>query len=110
MQNAFMNTDEELGLRLRRAREAKGLEPKEAAGRLRLAYSTLMNHEAGHRGARRRLTDYARIYGVNLMWLASGTGPMKGNDPLLADIQALEPRDRETVHILVESLKTRKTP
>lgn len=110
MQNAFMDTDEELGRRLRRAREAKGLEPGEAATRLRLAYSTLMNHEAGHRGARRRLSDYARIYGVNLMWLASGAGPIKGNDPLVADIQALDPRDRETVQVLVESLKIRKTP
>jgi transcriptional regulator with XRE-family HTH domain len=109
MQYALMeNGDIELGQRLRKAREAKGLEAQDAAERMRLAYSTLMNHEAGHRGARRRVMDYARLYTVNYVWLASGAGPMKGSDPLLADIQALAPRDRDMVEVLVASLKGRK--
>lgn len=109
MQTAFVDdTDLELGQRLRKAREAKGIEPKAAATRMRIAYPTLMNHEQGHRGARRRIMDYARLYGVNYVWLASGGGPMKGPDALVADIQALDPRDRGAVEALVTSLKGHK--
>jgi transcriptional regulator with XRE-family HTH domain len=109
MHNALMENDgEDLGARLRKARLAKGLEPEDAAGRLRLAYSTLMNHEKGHRGAKKRIADYARLYGVNFVWLAHGAGPMKGLDPLVADIQSLEPGDRGAVEALVTALKARK--
>ena len=110
MHTALMETgDIELGKRLRTAREAKELEAADAAGRLRIAYSTLMNHEAGYRGARRRLTDYAGLYRVNLTWLATGGGPMKGQDPLVAEIQSMEPNDRGAVEALVIALKARRT-
>ena len=101
--------DEDMGARLRKARLAAGLSPEDAADRLRLAYSTLMNHEKGHRGAKKRISDYARLYGVNFIWLANGAGPMKGTDPLVADIQALEPGDRGAVEALVIALKARKS-
>jgi len=109
MHNALMETgDIQLGNRLRKAREAKGLQATDAAARLGVAYSTLMNHEAGHRGARRRIFQYANFYGVLHIWLATGAGPMKGPDPLVADIQALEPGDRNAVEALVIALKARK--
>lgn len=103
-----MDTDEDFGRRLRTAREAKGIGPREAARRVHIAYSTLMNHEQGHRGARKRATDYARIYGVNLLWLSTGSGPMKGADPLVADVLALEPDDRAAIEALVNSFKSRR--
>ena len=73
MQNALIeNSDIQFGNRLRKAREAKGLDPQAATERMGITYPTVMNHETGYRGARRRIMAYARIYGVNYNWLDKG--------------------------------------
>ncbi len=109
MHNALMeNYAELLGARLREARVAKGFDPHYAAGRMKIAYATLMQHERGIRNAKRHIADYARLYGVNFIWLANGSGPMHGPDQLVADIQALKPSDRGVVEAMVIALKTRK--
>lgn len=109
MHIALMDSDDALGRRLREAREAKGLEPHEAARRMAIAYPTLMNHEKGHRGARRRASDYARLYGVNLVWLANGVGPMKGADPLLAAISEMAPTERKQVEDFIDFIRRKRS-
>lgn len=87
MQNAFMD---DFGKRLIQARERKGLEAGEAAKAMKLPYPTYKAHENGSRGGRKSAEKYARFYGVNLKWLITGQGSMRG-DPIAEIVDGLPP-------------------
>lgn len=66
--------------RLRRAREiAPYLTASEAARAMGMVVSTYINHEGGEREFFEHMPKYARFFRVNLEWLMTGRGPMKGN-------------------------------
>ena len=108
MQNALMGTDEDFGERLRKARLASGIDPGVAAKRMNIAYSTLMNHEKGYRGAKRRAAEYAELYRVNLHWLVKNAGAMKGvgaPDPF----DGLTDDERRAVENLIDTFRRGRT-
>lgn len=73
-----MSTDEEIGARLRTAREAAGYKSAAAAAEaLRMAYPTYAGHENGSRGLKKNLERYAQFFRVSVDWLlrAKGAGP-----------------------------------
>gem|GEM_PF-5087370 len=87
MQNALMD---DFGKRLIQARERKGMNAKDAAKALRMPYPTYKAHENGSRGGRRHAEKYAKFYAVNLKWLLTGQGSLKG-DPIVEIVEGLPP-------------------
>jgi len=70
-----MTDDQEIGARLKLARQAAGFRSaKAAAESLGVAYPTYAQHENGTRGIVREAELYARRYKVSLDWLMRGRG------------------------------------
>ena len=76
-----MATD--LARRLKEARErTPGLSQDAAGEKLGITGKAISGWEAGRGGpARWRLQKVATLYGVNLLWLLEGEGPMVSSDP-----------------------------
>lgn len=71
-----MTNDEEIGARLKIAREAKGFKTaRDAAASLGIPYPTYVQHESGRRGIVREAPLYARRLKISLDWLMRGIGP-----------------------------------
>lgn len=76
-----MNTDKEIGARLKMARKAAGFGTAVAAAEsLGVVYATYAGHENGNRGLRASLEQYARRFGVSADWLLTGRGEMKSTE------------------------------
>lgn len=74
-----MATSEEIGGRLRKAREAAGYRSAAAAATaLNMAYPTYAGHENGSRGIEKHLARYAQFFRVSVDWLLRGRGPGPG--------------------------------
>ncbi len=73
--------DQGMAERLIQAREAQGRfdGPTEAARALHVSPPTYLGHENGSRGFRASAARYAAFYGVQLAWLLTGKGSMKGH-------------------------------
>ena len=73
--------------RLAHARQEAGYDSaRSACEAFGWSYSTYAGHENGSRGFKRNADTYARAFRVNLDWLITGRGPMKGSDPDSAEI------------------------
>lgn len=72
--------DQKIAARLRQAREKAGFDkPTDAARSMGVKVPTYLGHENASRGVPRdRLKIYAKKFGVNLVWLMTGQGPMQG--------------------------------
>lgn len=75
------SSKEAQGERLKQARELRFETAREAAEALRLPEQTYMPYENGRTGFARRAAQFAKFFGVNLVWLLSGDGPMRPSDP-----------------------------
>lgn len=76
--------DDAIAARLKAAREQKFKEAQEAASALGVPYPTYAGHENGNRGFKRDSAKrYADFFRVNLEWLMTGRGAMRGK---VADI------------------------
>lgn len=74
-----MSTDQEIGDRLRLARDKAGYRSAaKAAEALGVAYPTYASHENGSRGIGDGLTKYARFFKVSTDWLLTGKGDGPG--------------------------------
>lgn len=74
-------TKEAQGERLKRARELKYEHAVDAAEALGLPVQTYLPYESGRTGFSRRAPRFADFFGVNLLWLLTGDGPMRPSDP-----------------------------
>lgn len=75
-----MSTDQEIGERLRTAREKAGYKSaSKAATALGVPYPTYASHENGSRGIGDGLTRYARFFRVSIDWLLTGKGDGPGH-------------------------------
>jgi transcriptional regulator with XRE-family HTH domain len=99
MHSSEMPVDLERAARLVTARKALRLERPEVAAALRIPYSTYGNYEDGHRGFKdptaRRLATFLKI---NVDWLQTGKGLMKGRDDPLGRLNP-EGRKKALEHI-----------
>lgn len=101
------NADMEKHERLKLARETKFSTLAAAVRYLGMKYSTVAHHEAGTRGIKENeLRLYARVYRVNLAWLAHEQGPQHGSDDpvltaeedeMLDGFKSLPPEARQTI-------------
>jgi phage repressor protein C with HTH and peptisase S24 domain len=76
-----MSTDQDIGGRLKIAREKAGYKSAaKAAEALGMSYPTYAGHENGTRGLRKNIERYAQFYRVSVDWLltAKGEGPKNG--------------------------------
>jgi transcriptional regulator with XRE-family HTH domain len=103
---------EEIGLRLRTARQMAGLTQGQVARLLNLHRPSVSEAEAGHRRVpTEELAEYARIYGVSPSWL-SGFGPDKlepGNPRVelaARELGKLKPEDLDRVLHLLAALRS----
>jgi transcriptional regulator with XRE-family HTH domain len=103
---------EEIGLRLRTARQLAGLSQGQVARLLNLHRPSVSEAEAGRRRVpTEELADYARIYGVSPNWL-SGFGPNKlepGNPRVelaARELGKLKPEDLDRVLHLLAALRS----
>ena len=72
-----MTLQENIGARLRVAREAANITRDDAAAKLGLKTAAVQHHESGARGiANEYLAKYCRLYNVRVGWLIEGTGRM----------------------------------
>lgn len=72
-----MSLQEDIGARLRNAREAADISRDDAAARLGLKTAAVQHHESGARGiSNEYLAKYCRLYNVRIGWLIEGTGRM----------------------------------
>jgi SOS-response transcriptional repressor LexA len=72
----MIRNNEEIGVRLREAREAAGFKTaKDAAQSMGVPYGTYSLHETGARGIARAVELYARRLHVSVDWLLRGIGP-----------------------------------
>jgi hypothetical protein len=106
--------DPRIAKRLREAREMAGYESaREAADDFDLEYSGYNHHENGWRSiSLENAVRYCEMYEVNLVWLATGYGPIKASEgqitqlPPAPDILAgLSGKARKQVLGLVSLLK-----
>ena len=78
-----MNTDEEIGARLKLARDGAGYRSAaKAAEAMGVAYPTYAGHENGSRGLRKNIERYAQFFRVSVDWLLTGRGegPRRNGD------------------------------
>lgn len=70
-----MSTNQEIGQRLTKAREASNLSREAVAERLGVSLSTVQAHENGRNGVKPDMAKaYCRIYKISLEWLFNGDG------------------------------------
>lgn len=70
-----MNSDDEIGARLKVARDAAGYRSAaKAAEAMGMAYPTYAGHENGSRGLRKNIERYAQFFRVSVDWLLTGRG------------------------------------
>jgi SOS-response transcriptional repressor LexA len=73
------NTMLEMHERLQKARSSAGLKnAAEAARAMGIQSATYVHHENGTRGFKQTAERYARFYRINLEWLLTGRGEMRG--------------------------------
>jgi transcriptional regulator with XRE-family HTH domain len=103
---------EEIGLRLRTARQMAGLSQGQVARLLNLHRPSVSEAEAGRRRVpTEELAEYARIYGVSPNWL-SGFGPdkLEPSNPRVElaarELGKLKPEDLERVLHLLAALRS----
>ena len=103
---------EEIGLRLRTARQMAGLSQGQVARLLNLHRPSVSEAEAGRRRVpTEELAEYARIYGVSPGWL-SGFGPdkLEPSNPRVElaarELGKLKPEDLERVLHLLAALRS----
>jgi len=82
-----MAGDKEVADRLRQARVAAGYDSAaEAADALDMREPSYAAHENGGRAfSLQKAVEYAKFFDVNLVWLATGAGPIKGPPPIAAE-------------------------
>jgi transcriptional regulator with XRE-family HTH domain len=96
--------------RLRAARDAAGYKTAaEAARAFGWNVNTTSSNENGNRTYSRTAAErYATAYRVNLEWLLTGKGEMKGRDPEGAEIidiwKRIPERDREAAKRMLQGL------
>lgn len=107
--NAFCMEPNER-LKLARERKFPDLNATEVARRLGVKEPTYLGHENGSRGFQREAKRYARAFGVNLLWLRDGAGPMVSGqaDPLLEMIEDLDEQGRLKALAYIEGLRARQ--
>lgn len=98
------STKEAQGARLKKARETRFGTAREAAEALGLAEQTYMPYENGRTGFRHRATRFAQFFGVNLVWLLTGEGPMwpGSSHPVLELFERIPEEKRPTVLEMME--------
>lgn len=97
--------------RLKRARIEAGYDTAVAAAEaLGLPAQTYLPYENGRTGFSRRAARLAHFFGVNLIWLVEGTGPMKRaqKEPFLEKFERLPPDRQTQILDMIEFLSSRK--
>lgn len=99
-----MSEDTLLGERIAKARQAKGLSPRQLAQRLGIKKTTLLNWE-NERSAPRanRLNQLAGVLDVPLLWLIAGSDvPVTMEAPDLNETTAIESKLRRAENLVNE--------
>lgn len=99
------------GERLKKARIEAGYDTARAAAEaLGLPEQTYMPYESGRTGFSRRAARLAHFFGVNLLWLVEGTGPMKRaqKDPFLDKFERLPPERQTQILDMIDYFSSRK--
>ncbi|EHP44155.1 XRE family transcriptional regulator [Cupriavidus basilensis OR16] len=91
------------GQRLLQARQAKGLTQKQVEARVGITQSNLASLEREGTGSSFTVA-LAILYGVNPIWLALGTGPTTGAQPIPDWLARLAPNQQTSIQRFAESL------
>lgn len=104
-----------LAARLKIARAEAGINQKELAKRVSVSQQAISKIEAGKAKATYIMVPLANALDVNLEWLSAGTGPMRGdngnvvelnprNTKLTAAFSKLTRKQREAVVALIQAM------
>lgn len=96
---------EQIGARLRLARDEAGLSREQAASRLGLSIAAIQHHENGFRELRPEIAlRYSKLYKISLDWLYSGQGIDPDQVELLRDYRRSPPEGRVAIRQTARAL------
>ncbi len=101
----------EIAKRLKLARELAGLSQGQAAKKLEMHRPTISEIEAGRRNVKSdELGAFARLYGVEISWLAEGTiDQSKIDKSILAAARELSSMNDTDINTLINTIKMIKS-